>query len=222
VRPALAVLLHKEVLLRWRSPVRAVAIFAFGVTTLLLFSFGAGPAPQSLREHAAGFLWVALLLCSALTLAESFHDETEDGALEGILLLPTDPAAIYYGKALTNAALLALLGFLLTPVMLAMYDARIDRLPAFMGVVALGSIGIAVPGTLYAGMTAQARTRQTLLPVLLFPLLVPVLIASVRACTLLMTSDPMGQLASWVTLLAAFDVIYAALGGLLFEQVVED
>ncbi len=218
----LAFLLQKEALLRWRAPVRAVAVFAFGVTTLLLFSFAAGPDPQSLRAHAAGFLWVALLLCSALTIAESFQDETENEALEGILLLPAPPAAVYCGKALMNAAQLALIGLSLTPAMLALFDARIERLAAFVAIVVLGSIGLAVPGTLYGAMTARARSRQMLLPLLLFPLVVPVLIAAVKASALLMTSDPTKELSSWLTLLAGFDVIYAALGGLLFEHVVED
>ena len=90
------------------------------------------------------------------------------------------------------------------------------------GVISLGTTGLPAPGTLYASMTAQARARQTLLPLLLFPLVVPVLLAAVKATSLLILGDPMDQLRSWSMLLGAFAVIHWALGGLLFGRVVED
>src|SRR5205085_10038682 len=92
--------LHKELLLQWRTRAQAVAVFVFGATSLLLFSFAIGPNSVALRQHAAGFLWLGLLLSSTLTLSESFHAEMENRAFEGLLLLPASPPALYYGKAL--------------------------------------------------------------------------------------------------------------------------
>jgi heme exporter protein B len=214
--------LRKDFLLHWRSRAQVVAVAAFGATSLLLFSFAIGPDASALRLYAAGFLWLALLLSSTLALAESFHAEMEQRALEGLLLLPAPPAARYYGKALAGTGQLTILGVSLLPVMVILYDAAIPRVPALLGIILLGSAGLAAPGTLYAAMTSQARARQTLLPLLLFPLVVPVLLASVKATSLLLLGDPMGQLRSWAVLLACFDAIHWSLGGLLFGRVVEE
>jgi heme exporter protein B len=219
--PLLAAL-RKDFLLHWRNRAQVVAVAAFGATSLLLFSFAIGPDASALRTYAAGFLWLSLLLSSTLALAESFQAEMEQRALEGLLLLPAPPAALYYGKALAGTGQLAILGVSLLPVMVILYDAAIPRVPALLGIILLGSGGLAAPGTLYAAMTSQARARQTLLPLLLFPLVVPVLLASVKATSLLLLGDPMGQLPSWVVLLACFDAVHWSLGGLLFGRVVEE
>jgi heme exporter protein B len=214
--------LRKDILLHWRNRAQVVAVAAFGATSLLLFSFAIGPDAGALRQHAAGFLWLGLLLSSTLALAESFQEEMERRALEGLLLLPASPTALYYGKALAGTLQLGILGVSLLPVMVILYDAAIPRVPALLGIILLGSAGLAAPGTLYAAMTSQARARQTLLPLLLFPLVVPVLLASVKATSLLLLGDPMGQLRPWATLLACFDAIHWSLGGLLFGRVVEE
>lgn len=219
---ALLVALGKDALLQWRTRAQVAAIFIFGATALLLFSFATGPDSRALRQDAAGFLWLGLFLSSTLTLAESFQSETEDRALEGLLLLPASPRALFYGKALANWGQLALLGATLLPLMVVLYDAAPFRVAAVLGIILLGSAGLAAPGTLYAAMTAQARARQTLLPLLLFPLVVPVLLAAVKATALLILGDPMEQVRSWALLLVCFDLIHWPLCGLLFGRVVED
>jgi heme exporter protein B len=214
--------LRKELLLQWRTRGQMMAVFVFGTTALLLFSFAIGPDAAALRTFSAGFLWLGLLLSSTLTLAESFHSEMENRALEGLLLLPSNARAIYYGKAIANWLQLALLGAALVPVMVVLYDAGTMELLKLLGVILLGTAGLSAPGTLYAGMTAQVKAKQMLLPLLLFPLIVPALLASVKATSLVILGDPMGQLRPWLTLLAAFDLIYWSLCGLLFGRVVEE
>ncbi|HUP47618.1 MAG TPA: heme exporter protein CcmB, partial [Thermoanaerobaculia bacterium] len=202
--------LRKELLLQWRTRAQFLAVFVFGATALLLFSFAVGPNAEDLRKFSAGFLWLGLLLSSTLTLSESFHSEMENRALEGLLLLPADPRILYYGKAVANWLQLTLLGIALVPVMVVLYDAGTVEIPMLLLVVALGAAGLSAPGTLYAAMTAQVRSKQTLLPLLLFPLIVPALLASVKATSLLIHGDPMGSFGSWLSLLAAFDAIYWA------------
>jgi len=214
--------LRKELLLQWRSRGQIMAVFIFGATTLLLFSFGIGPNAEMLRTFSSGFLWLGLLLSSTLTLSESFHAEMENRALEGLLLLPSDPRALYYGKALANWLQLALLGCALVPVMIVLYDAGTTDLLRLLLVILLGTAGLSAPGTLYAAMTAQVRAKQTLLPLLLFPLIVPALLASVKATSLVILGDPMQQSRSWIALLGAFDLIYWSLCGLLYGRVVEE
>jgi heme exporter protein B len=214
--------LRKELLLQWRTRAQLMAVFVFGASALLLFSFAVGPNAQMLRQFSAGFMWLGLLLSSTLTLAESFHAEMENRALEGLLLLPASPLVIYYGKALANWIQLVLLGCALFPVMVVLYDAGTTDLLRLLLIILLGTAGMSAPGTLYAAMTAQVRSKQTLLPLLLFPLIVPALLASVKATSLVVLGDPMRQLPPWLTLLAAFDAIYWSLCGLLFGRVVED
>jgi len=214
--------LRKELLLQWRTRAQFMSVFIFGATALLLFSFGVGPSSEVLSQFAAGFLWLALLLSSTLTLAESFHSEMENRAFEGLLLLPADPRALFYGKAVANWIQLSLLGSALVPVMVILYDAGTTRLLSLVGIIILGAAGLSAPGTLYAAMTAQVKAKQTLLPLLLFPLIVPALLASVKATSLVILGDPMQTLRSWILLLSAFDAIYWSLCGLLFPRVVED
>jgi len=214
--------LRKELLLQWRTRAQFMSVFIFGATALLLFSFGVGPNSEVLRQFSAGFLWLGLLLSSTLTLAESFHAEMENRALEGLLLLPADPRALYYGKAVANWIQLSLLGSALVPIMVILYDAGTTRLLSLVGIIILGTAGLSAPGTLYAAMTAQVKAKQTLLPLLLFPLIVPALLASVKATSLVILGDPMQTLRSWMVLLFAFDAIYWSLCGLLYPRVVED
>lgn len=214
--------LRKEFLLQWRTRGQMMAVLVFGATALLLFSFAIGPDAAALRTFSAGFLWLGLLLSSTLTLAESFHSEMENRALEGLLLLPSDARALYYGKAIANWLQLALLGIALVPVMVVLYDAGTTELLKLVGIILLGTAGLSAPGTLYAAMTAQIKAKQMLLPLLLFPLIVPALLASVKATSLVILGDPMNQSGAWLTLLAAFDLIYWSLCGLLFGRVVEE
>lgn len=214
--------LRKELLLQWRTRGQFMAVFVFGAASLLLFSFAIGPDASALRTFSAGFLWLGLLLSSTLTLAESFHAEMENRAMEGLLLLPTDPRALYYAKAIANWLQLAILGVALVPVMVVLYDAGTTRLLMMLLVIVLGTAGLSAPGTLYAAMTAQLKAKQTLLPLLLFPLIVPALLSSVKATSLVILGDPMGQAKPWIVLLVAFDLIYWSMCGLLYGRVIED
>ena len=218
----LAAALRKELLLQWRTRSQLMAVFVFGAAALLLFSFAIGPNSEALRTFSAGFLWLGLLLSSTLTLAESFHAEMENRALEGLLLLPASPRALYYGKTIANWLQLTILGVALVPVMVILYDAGTLELLKLLVIIILGTAGLAAPGTLYAAMTAQVRAKQTLLPLLLFPLIVPALLASVKATSLVILGDPMEQSQSWIALLCAFDLIYWSLCGLLYGRVVEE
>lgn len=218
----LAAALRKELLLQWRGRGQLMAVFVFGAAALLLFSFAIGPNSEALRMFSGGFLWLGLLLSSTLTLAESYHAEMENRALEGLLLLPANPRALYYGKAIANWLQLTILGVALVPVMVVLYDAGTMQLLKLLVIIILGAAGLSAPGTLYAAMTAQVKAKQTLLPLLLFPLIVPALLASVKATSLTILGDPMNQSQSWIALLGAFDLIYWSLCGLLYGRVVEE
>ncbi len=221
IRPALGVL-RKDLKLDLASPGRLAAVVLFSVVTLLLFSFAVGPDTSSLQRNTAGYLWLALTLSSTLALGESFRLEVEDDALEGLLLLPVPPAAIFYGKATANLLFLLALAALLVPLSFGLYGASVrGSFLELAVIIALGTAGLAGPGTLYSAMTARARGSDVMLPLLLFPLVIPVLIASVKATSLVLLGDPMGDRGAWFALVGCFDLVYWTLCGLLFGKVVD-
>lgn len=226
-------LARKDLLLEWRTRARMSALIFFAFATLLLFSFAMGPDTKLLQKGAGGFLWLGILFASVLSLGESFRIETENASLDGLRLIPSDARALFLAKAGSNAILLLLLSFVLLPPMCALYDvglatdeatfaANLYALGKMSFVLVLGCLAISAPGTIYAAISANARARDVLLPVLLFPLLVPPLLAAVKSTNLVFEGDPMHQLSSWLKLLGVFNLIYWSLGFVLFPRVIED
>jgi heme exporter protein B len=213
----------KDMLIEWRTRARLNALLFFSLATLLMFSFALGPDTKLLQRNAGGYLWLAILFSSVLALGESFRIERENAALDGLRLAPVDARSIFLGKALGNALVLTLLGLLLLPVMIALFGVTIEMgLARLVAVLVLGSAAISWPGTVYSAIASNARARDVLLPLLLFPLIVPALLSCVKATTLVLQGDPMIQLGSWFWLLIAFNLIYFALGLALFPQVIEE
>ncbi len=221
-RAAVAVL-RKDLLIEWRTRARVNALVFFAVATLLLFSFAMGADATVLRQYASGYLWLAVLLSSVLALSESFRVETENHSLEGLRLLPTDGRAIFLGKALGNTVLLYALAWMLMPLLVGVFDVKVTMGAGPLALaLAMGCMAIAAPGTVYAAIASNARARDVLLPLLLFPLMVPAMVASVKATASVLQGDAMGDYGSWLTLLGAFNLIYWALGFLLFPKVIEE
>jgi len=216
-------ILGKDLLLEWRTRTRLNALIFFSFATLLMFSFALGPDTKLLEQNAGGYYWLAILFSSVLALGESFRVERENASLDGLRLAPIDARAIFLGKALGNALLLILLGVLVLPVMVALYGVTLVMgFGRLLFVLVLGSMAISWPGTVHSAIASNARARDVLLPLLLFPLVVPALLAAVKATSLVLQGDPMLQLGSWLGLLIAFNLIYWALGIALFPQVIED
>ncbi len=225
----LRAMLAKELLLEWRNLSRLGSVALFGAVTLVLFSFVAPPQAGARRMATAGFLVLALLLSSTLSLSESFRKETHHRALTGLLLVPVAPSAIFIAKAFANFFQLVLLAPVLIPVALVLFSVDLTAtsgvsypLLQLLAVWALASAGLAAPGTLYAAMTSDLRGRDVVLPLLFFPLVVPVLLAAVKATALVLSGDAMGQLGSWNLLLLIFAVVHGTLGTVLFGYAVEE
>lgn len=220
---ATLVVLRKDLLIEWRTRARLNALVFFAISTLLLFSFALGANTTALRTHAAGYFWLAIVFASILSLSESFRIESENHALEGLKLAATDARAVFIGKALGNTVLLWGLGVILAPLSIAVFDLRVKMsLLMLFGIIGIGSMAISAAGTFYSAIASNARARDVLLPILLFPVLVPVLISSVKATALIFEGDAMGQMDSWLALLGALNVIYWALGLVLFPRITED
>lgn len=215
--------IQKDLQIEWRTRARLNGLVFFALATLLMFSFALGPDTAILRRNAGGYLWLGILFASVLSLGESFRIETENHCLDGLRLAPVDARAIFLGKALGNTFMLWILALVITPVTVALYDVSVkEGVLKLFGVLLLGCFGISAPGTIYGAIASNARARDVLLPLLLFPVLIPSLLASVKATGLILEGDPMGQLGSWLGLLGAFNLLYWGLGFALFPRVIED
>ena len=214
----------KDIRLEWRNRARLFSVVIFGLVVLLLLSLALGPDTKALQVASPGCLAVALLFSAILALSESFRVEGEDAALEGLNLIPVEPMGLYYGKFLANALFLFVLALVLIPttIILFVVEADLPTVIRLVGLWSLAAIGLSAPGTLYAAMTSRLRSQDVLLPLLLFPLQVPALIALIKAFGFILTGDPMEQLASWTSLLVTFDIIYVCLCGVLFPFVLEE
>lgn len=217
-----AVLWHKELSIEAAQRTRMRALLPFALLVLLLFSFAVGPEPRLLSRLAAGFLWLAILFSTVLCLGESMQLERANGALEGLRLLGVNASALFVAKALGNAVFVVCLAVALVPASMALFDMRLTMGAVPLGgVLLLGALALCAPGTLFAALASEAHAKDVLLPLLMFPLLVPCLLAAVKASALVMLGDPMGELGSWLGLLGLFNLTYWPLCALLFERVLE-
>ncbi len=214
--------LWKDVLIEWRARARTVALLSFAYTMLLLFAFAIGPDAAALRHHAGAYLWMGMLLCSSLLLDRTMRTEFEAGAIQSLLLVPVSSSGLFYGKALANTLQLWLVGAASVPMVFVVCGASLtESAVSLVATLGLGAAGLAAPGTLYAAMTARLSGRQLLLPLMLFPLVVPVVVAAVKSTSLVMLGDPMEQMGSWLVLLGCFNLVYWSLCGILFGRVIE-
>ena len=212
----------KDLTAERRTKANFNAVLFFTALILLLFGFALGPDQQALKDAAAGILWLTVLFGGVLSFNRSYEMELEGGALEALLLYPGDRRALFVGKLLANLAFLVLIEAILVPVAAILYDLPLVRGGGFFGVLLLGTIGFVTLGTFYAAMASRVRAREVLLPLLLFPMLVPLLLSSVEATKALLVGNMMGDAASWIRLLVVFDVIFLVATFFAFEYVIEE
>jgi heme exporter protein B len=193
----------------------------FAATLLVSFGFAFGPGRDILERTAPGLLWMATLFAAVMAARRSYQGETEDGALEGLLLAPVDKAAVFLGKAGAVALELLALVVAVLLMVIVLFDLSPGNPLALVAAFALGSVGLAAVGGLFGVVAEAERTREAVFPMLVLPLVTPVLIAGVRA-TDLATTGQAGEAAQWLGLLLAFDIVFVSVGILVFGHLMED
>lgn len=212
----------KDLTTERRSKAGINAVAFMGILVLLMFGFALGPDTEALRGAAAGALWLAILFAGVLAFNRSYQLELDGGALESLLLYPGARWAIYVGKLIANLVFVLIVEAIVVPIALVLYQVSLPPgWPAMVGVTVLGTIGFVTLGTFYSAMSSRSRAREVLLPLLLFPMLIPVLLAAVESSTSLLAGDPMSEAGAWVRLLGAFDIIFLVASLLAFEYVIE-
>jgi|SRR5690554_1304245 heme exporter protein B len=199
------------------------AVLSFAALVLVLFGFALGPDAEALRAAAAGILWLAVLFSGILAFHRSYQVELENGALDVLLGYPGDRRAIFVGKLVANLVFVLVVEALLVPLAAVLYGLPLLRAaPELVGVFLLATFGFVTLGTFYGAMASRVRAREVLLPLLLFPILVPLLIGAITATAALLVGDPMGEAGAWVRLLVIFDVVFFIACVLAFEHVIEE
>jgi heme exporter protein B len=199
-----------------------LTMFFFGILLLFVFHFSFDLSPEKLIEIAPALLWLAFLFTGTLGLAQLFAAERDNRCLDALLISPLDRGALFLAKVSFNLVLMVLVEITVIPLFWILFNLRPwSVVPALFGVVFLGTVGFCVLGTLMSAITLRARARELLLPLVLFPLMIPVILATIRCMEALLRSGELGDAAPWLRLLLGFDVIFLTLGILMFDWVIE-
>jgi heme exporter protein B len=211
----------KDLAAELRSRELLSSMLVFALLVILIFNFALELDAKTRSNVTSGVLWVTFAFAGTLGLNRSLAMEKDRGCLDGLLLAPVDRSAIYFGKTLGNLVFMLIVEAIVLPVYSVLYNINLFH-PGLIVVILLGSIGYVAVGTLLSSMAVQTRTRDVLLPILLFPVVIPVFIASVKASSGFLQAIPMDEIWPWLNLLIVYDVIFTAIAFMAFDYVVEE
>lgn len=218
---AMGAVVWKDLAAERRSRELLSSMLVFALLVIFIFNFALELDPATRGTVTSGVLWVTFIFAGTLGLNRSLAVEKDRGCLDGLLLAPVDRTAIYFGKMLANLIFMLLVALIVLPVYSILYNVNLLN-PGLWGVIFLGAEGYVAVGTLLSAMAVQTRTRDILLPILLFPVVIPVLVAAVKASGGILQAVPAEEIRQWINLLVVYDVIFTAASFMVFEFVVEE
>jgi heme exporter protein B len=217
-----AILLGKELRLEFRSRELLSTTIVLALIIVVLFSYAFDPTAAESRRYGPGLLWIAFLFAGSLMLHPSFAREQVNSTLDALRMSPISSFAILLGKMLANFIFLSVTEILLVPVFAVLYNISLWSVAGRLaGVLVLGTVGLVVTGTVFAAISAHARMREMLLPLLLLPIVTPMLIAAVEATASLFGPEPMLD-RGWVAFLAGFDIVFVTASWILCDFLLEE
>ena len=215
-------LLKKDLRVEMRRRESLLTMFFFGTLLLFVFHFSFDLRPERIAEMTPALLWLAFLFTGTLGLAQLFEAERGNHCLDALLLSPMDRGAFFLAKTCFNLLLMVVVEIVVIPLFWVLFNLAFwDRVPYLFFVTLLGTVGFCVLGTLMSAVTLKARARELLLPLVLFPLMIPVILATIRCMEAILQSGEIGDALPWLRLLVGFDVIFLTLGTLIFDWVIE-
>ena len=218
---AIFAIVWKDLRAEFRSFELVSAMLVFSLLVILIFNFALELDIKTRQSVTAGVLWATFAFAGTLGLNRSMAIEKDRGSLDGLLLAPVDRSAIYFGKFISNLAFMLLVEIIVLPVYSILYNTNLFQ-PGLLMVILLGSIGYTAVGTLLAAMSVQTRTRDVLLPILLFPVAFAVLLAAVKASGGFLNNSELTEILLPINLLIAYDVIFIAVSFMVFDTIVEE
>ena len=218
---AVSAVVWKDLQAEFRSRELFSAMLVFSLLIILIFNFALELDLKTRQSVTAGVLWATFAFAGTLGLNRSMAIEKDRGCLDGLLLAPVDRSAIYFGKVISNLMFMLIVEIIVLPVYSVLYNTNLF-LPGLLMVILLGSIGYVAVGTLLATMSVQTRTRDILLPILLFPIVIPVLLAAVKASDGFLAHAELSEILLPIILLIAYDIIFLAVAFMVFDNIVEE
>ena len=212
----------KDLAIERRAKANFNAVVFLAAMMLLLFGFALGPDAAALRAAAAGTLWLTVLFAGSLAFNRSYQTELDDGALETLLLYPGSRKSVFVGKLIANLVFILLVELLLVPMAILLYGLHLADFGGIVLAMVLGTVGFVTMGTFYAAMASRLRAREVLLPLLLFPMLVPLLVGAVEVTAAYLGQDPFARTGRWLAMMAGYDLVFllATIGG--YDFVIDD
>jgi heme exporter protein B len=199
------------------------AMFIFALLVILIFIFSVNLSIVNASEVGPGILWVAFLFSGTLGLNRSFVLEKENGCLMGLMLTPADRTAIYFGKLISNLVFLSIMELFILPLFMIFFNIDIlDHLFSLLLVIFLGTLGFCSLGTLLSSLASNLKTREIMLPILLYPLLVPIIIGVVRMTGQVLAGEPLSEMVNWIGLTVSFDIIYIGVSIMTIDHILEE
>ena len=199
------------------------AMFIFALLVILIFIFSVNLSIVNASEVGPGILWVAFLFSGTLGLNRSFVLEKENGCLMGLMLAPSDRTAIYFGKLISNLVFLSIMELFILPLFMIFFNIDIlEHLLPLLLVIFLGTLGFCTLGTLLSSLASNLKTREIMLPILLYPLLIPIVIGVVRMTGQVLAGEPLSEMMNWIGLTACFDIIYIGVSIMTIDHILEE
>ena len=218
---AMMAIVRKDLAAEFRSRELLSAMLVCCLLVIFIFNFALELDVKVRESVTAGVLWTTFAFAGTLGLNRSMAVEKDRGCMDGLLLAPVDRSAIYFGKAISNRAFMLIVEVIVLPIYSMLYNINLFQ-PGLLLVILLGSIGYIAVGTLLAAMSVQTRTRDVMLPILLFPVAIPVLLASVKASSGYLNGADFAEILAPLNLLIVYDLIFIAVPLMFFEYVVEE
>ncbi len=218
---AIGAIIWKDLAAELRSRELISAMLVFALLVVLIFNFAIELLPNLRLTITPGVLWVTFSFAGTLGLNRSMSIEKDRGCLDGLLLAPVDRSAIYFGKAISNLVFMLIVEAIVLPVYSILYNTNLLE-SGLLLVILLGSIGYVAVGTLLSSMAVQTRTRDVLLPIMLFPVILPVLLAAVKASGGFLQHLEMQSILPWLNILIVYDVVFTAVSFMVFDFIVEE
>jgi len=221
---AVWLVIRKDLLIELRTREIFFTTIFFAMSCVLVFSFGFVQEGRAVEGAAAGILWIAVAFAGTLALGRTFERERQSETLRALLIAPVDRPALYLAKLAGVLALLGAVEVLIVPLIALLFNAQLSAAPGtLIALLFTGTLGFAAVGTLFAAMLVRTRSRDVLLPILLYPITVPVIIAGVRGTAALMQAEPdIASARAWVSMLVFFDVVFITLALWTFEPLMTD
>jgi heme exporter protein B len=212
-------IVRKDLALQRRSREMINSMLLFALIVILVFSFSFDLRVEQVSEVAPGVLWVTFMFAGMLGLGRSFTLESDQDCLDGLLLCPVDRSVIYFGKMLSNLLFISMVEVIVLPLYFGLFN--LPFRPMLLPIILLGTAGFSAVGTLISAMAVHVRAREVMLPILLFPIVMPALIAAVKLTGGVLDGLAWSEMGNWLQLLVGFDVIFLSVSYVAFDYVVE-